>query len=243
MNLLIIFIGIIVFLLYALPLAVTKLNFGNVFGIFLGLFITVAGLFYEKILMMPYAVKIIIAIASIGFFSMFIITLFFIIIKSRKNAENKKTVIVLGCRVKWDRPSLALIERCNTAFDFLMSNPDSVAVLSGGKGKDEKISEAKCMFDILTTKGISPNRLYLEDKSTSTYENIRFSKEIIRQNNLSRNVAIATSEYHLFRAYLICKNYGMTVGTLPAKTLNFVKIPIYTREVFGVWALLLKLNH
>ena len=49
-------------------------------------------------------------------------------------------------------------------------------VVSGGKGSDEKISEAEAMANYLFSKGIARNQVILEKKSTNTYENLKFSK-------------------------------------------------------------------
>lgn len=225
-------LGIFLLIIYLAPLVETKLNIGNIFGIALGSALLLIGVTYNmlKDLLL---FKIILIILSVGTL-LFLGILCYIIHKSKRNAKNEKTVIVLGCRVKWDKPSLSLIERCRIAGEYLKENKDAVAILSGGQGKDEKISEAECMLNLLTEFGIDESRLYLENKSTSTDENIKFSNQIIEKYNLSKNVAIATSEYHEARAGIIAKRHGLNASSLPCKTLNRVKAPFYTREVFGL---------
>lgn len=117
---------------------------------------------------------------------------------------------VLGCRVKGTVPTRALMSRCKAAFDYLTENKDSVAVLSGGQGADEDISEAECMYHILTEKGIDKTRLYIENASTSTEENLKFSSDVIDKNNLSKEIVICTSEYHIYRALMIAKKQALT---------------------------------
>ena len=94
-------------------------------------------------------------------------------------------LLVLGCRVYGARPSRLLRWRADRAAKYLKAHPQSVAVLSGGQGRDEAISEAEAMRRLLTQAGIAPSRLLLEDKSTSTQENIAFSGEILAKNGLS----------------------------------------------------------
>ena len=81
------------------------------------------------------------------------------------------TVVVLGCLVRGTSPSKSMRQRLNAAQRFLNEHPDAVCVLSGGQGEDEEIAEADCMYRELTAAGIAPERLYREDRSTSTREN------------------------------------------------------------------------
>lgn len=227
-----ILIGVFVIIPYVTPLIETKLNFGNIFGIGIGLvFITIGFLFNIVKNLLIFKILISLFILCLG---LFFIILFFIISKSKKTAKAEETIIILGCRVKGDKPSLSLIERCKVASEHLKKNENAVAILSGGQGADELISEAECMKRLMLDFGIEEGRLHLENKSTSTDENIEFSKRIIEENNLSNSIAIATSEYHEARAIMIAKRYGFNAKSLPCKTLSRVKIPFYTREVFGI---------
>lgn len=231
-NIIFILIGAFVLFLYAAPLVETKLNFGNIFGISLGLMFVLIG-FLFNIIKNLLIFKIAFAFISICLLAFFII-LGYVINKSKQTATNEETIIVLGCRVKGDKPSLSLIERSRVASEHLKKNKTAVAILSGGQGDDELISESECMRRLMLEYGIDESRLYLEDKSTTTDENIAFSKKIIEENKLSKSIAIATSEYHEARALIIAKRYGFKAKSLPCHTLNRVKIPFYTREVFGL---------
>lgn len=231
-KIILLILGIIAIIIYALPLIETKLNIGNIFGITIGIcFVAVFFVFdYVKELLVFKIFSAVFIICLLIFFSI----LFYIIKKSKLSAEKEETVIVLGCRVKWDLPSLSLIERCKAAAKYLKQNEKAVAILSGGQGADENISEAECMKRLMLGFGIDEGRLFIEDKSTSTDKNIKFSKEIIEENNLSKSIAIATSEYHEARAGIIAKRHGINAKAIPCKTLNRVKAPFYTREVFGL---------
>ena len=88
-------------------------------------------------------------------------------------------VVVLGAKVNGATPSLTLKYRIDKAYDYLRENPDTVVVASGGQGPNEGISEASAMFNRFVGKGISPERILLEDRSTSTTENLVFSRECI----------------------------------------------------------------
>lgn len=234
--------GVLLFYFIA-PLFAHILNIGNLAGMIFSAAVIILGLFLNPILKLAHKIRAKKA-GKIIFDSLFvsgcsILLCFFIalgatISASGTNAQNQKTVIVLGCAVVGERPSWMLSYRIDSACKYLEEHPDSVAVLSGGQGNNEDISEAQCMFNVLTEKGIDPDRLYLEDKSTNTFENISFSKKIIDENNLSTDAAIATSSFHLKRATIIAEKQGLTPARISAYTSHFLRATYYVRDTFGV---------
>lgn len=147
-------------------------------------------------------------------------------------------ILVLGAKVNGTSPSLSLSDRIDAAERYLKSHPNTVAVLSGGQGPDEQISEAKCMYDQLTARGISPERLWQEDKATSTWENLNYSLALIEEKTGSRpsQIGLVSSEYHLFRAGLFAADCGVETVGIPAPTAWIsLRINYFLREVAGVW--------
>lgn len=147
-------------------------------------------------------------------------------------------VVVLGAGVRGTVPSLSLQERIHAAFDYLTANPDAIAVLSGGQGPGEEITEAACMYRELTEMGIDGSRLLTETSSYSTMENLQFSLKVIEEAVGTRpdRIAIISSEYHLFRAGLFAKRLGLESFGIPAKTTWFSLRLNYTlREIVAVW--------
>ena len=155
---------------------------------------------------------------------------------SAKPYTENATAIVLGCKVYGERASLSLLERLEAAYDYLVENPEADCVVSGGQGPDEAISEAECMYRWLVENGIDPSRIYKEDKSTSTEENIAFSKEVIEENGLCQKVAIITSEYHTYRAGTIAENNGLVWGACPGHTAVWLFPTYYVRELYAILA-------
>lgn len=247
-QIIIIVLGIAVIGLYLPPLILTKtLNEGNAFGYVCAVGITAVGIFLNSTIeflktqleankMAAIIILLVISIIAFSFITAFFITLNIIIRHSKNSDEKRETVIILGCKIRGSDPSLALILRAKAAAQYLKKYPDAVAIASGGQGRDENLSEAQCIFNILTESGIDESRIFIEDKSTNTDENIRFSKKIIEENKLSENIAIATSDYHQYRASLICRKYGLTPCSVSAESAKHYKATYYTREVFGVWA-------
>lgn len=151
-----------------------------------------------------------------------------------KKPSGKETIVVLGCRVYGKNPSLMLIERMDAAYDYLIKNPDTKAILSGGQGADEDISEAECMYQYLMDKGIDASRLFKEDQSTSTRENIAFSKKIIEENGFVQQIAIVTNEFHEYRAAEIAKKEGLNAKAVSAHTAWWLFPTYYMRELYGI---------
>ena len=151
-------------------------------------------------------------------------------------------VVVLGAGVRGTVPSLALRERVNAAYNYLTANPQAIAVLSGGQGPGEDITEAACMYRELTQMGIDPSRLLMEEHSGSTIENLRFSLDLLEAETGARpgKIAIVSSEYHIFRSCLFAKSLGLEAAGVPARTSWFtLRLNYYLREIVAVWKYLI----
>jgi len=148
-------------------------------------------------------------------------------------------VIILGAGVNGTTPSLTLRTRLEAALDYLEEHPDVPAVLSGGQGPGEAITEARCMADWLTARGMSPERLLLEENSTSTAENFAYSKSCLEAAGIdpdTARIAFITNDFHVYRAgYLASQaGYEQTFG-LPAKLpWRYLEVNYYLRESFAL---------
>lgn len=149
--------------------------------------------------------------------------------------QEPQAMIVLGCKVYGDRPSRMLRHRLEAAYEYLTEHPDAVAVVSGGQGADEEISEALCMYRYLTDKGISADRILMEDQSTSTEENFAFSLALLNDFGLDpTRLAVATDGYHQLRASMLAKELGIETTAVPAKTELWLLPTYWVREWFGI---------
>lgn len=145
------------------------------------------------------------------------------------------TLVVLGCKVDGNSPSKSLRRRLEAAYDYLTANENIKCVVSGGQGSNEIMSEAQCMYDYLTEKGIDKDRLYIEDKSTNTKENIIYTREIIEQNNLETEITIVTDGYHQLRANITAvKNNVNVAGAVSANTPLEILPTYWVREWFAI---------
>lgn len=144
-------------------------------------------------------------------------------------------VLVLGAGLLGDRISLTLKYRLDVAYEYLQAHPETMAVLSGGQGPGENMTEALAMEGYLVAKGIEPSRLIQEDQSTSTRENIAYTYEIFQERGEEAPaVLVVSSRFHLLRAKRIAKEAGHQVDAIGAKTLQYLIPNYYFREMFAV---------
>lgn len=144
-------------------------------------------------------------------------------------------LIVLGAGLKKDgkSPSLTLEKRLNSAIEYLGKNENAIVVVSGGLGTDKKISEGLAMKNYLISKGISETKILIEDKSTSTYENFQFSKEILNNyfgDDYKYEVAFVTNDFHVFRSNFTAKKLNFDSTHIGSDTPIYLLLPIYIRE-------------
>lgn len=229
---------------FMVPVLVGRLvHIGSITGILVCGIVALYGIFLERvngILVNIWKKKggrivlcILAGLASVILMLVVVLTVNMILAANRQPGENA-TVVVLGCRVYGEKASLSLEERLAAAEEYLVAHPQAVCILSGGQGKGEDISEAECMYRYLLERGIAQERLYREEASTSTRENLAFSMNIIEQEGLNRELAIVTSEYHEYRANLIAKEMGISSASVPASTAPWLFPAYYVRELYGI---------
>lgn len=147
-------------------------------------------------------------------------------------------LILLGAGVDGDTPSPILQDRINQAYSYLTEHPDTICIVTGGKGDDENLSEAQCMFNHLTAMGIQGGRIWMEDQATSTVENFEYSLQLLQKKtgSIPENLGVMSNEFHLFRAKLIAKSNGLDPIFVAAPTSQMmVRINYTVREIFALW--------
>lgn len=150
-----------------------------------------------------------------------------------KDFHNLDYIVVLGARVKDHGPSLILRQRLDCAIDYLVQNPGTQVIVSGGQGTDEPTTEALGMKNYLIQQGnIEESRIIMEENSFSTFENLSFSKEFIEEGS---TIGIITSNFHSFRAMRIAEelNYDNVVS-IPASSDLFLLPTNLLRESMAV---------
>ncbi|MDQ0243101.1 uncharacterized SAM-binding protein YcdF (DUF218 family) [Bacillus fengqiuensis] len=173
---------------------------------------------------------------GIGFlFVLYVLAVSVLMYSAAHDIPPKKAeyLIVLGAKVNGSDMSLSLYNRAEAAHRYLQENSETKVIVTGGKGRGEYITEAEAVETYLLDNNIGSNRILKEDKSTSTFENFLFAKDII--SDLQADVVIVSNDFHLFRARMIAERLGyMNVHTLAAPTPNVVKIQTYAREYAAI---------
>ncbi len=153
------------------------------------------------------------------------------------DAKGKKDyLLILGCRVRGSEAEETLRMRCEKAADYLKAHPETVAIACGGiVHDDQSISEAQAIEEILVSKGIEKERIIREDKSTTTVENFKNAKRIIKThgNIDDYRLALLSSDFHLMRARLIAKKAGLNCQTVSAPSPKKELTKNYIREFFA----------
>lgn len=164
---------------------------------------------------------------------MIYIMLFTCFISNKKGNDKSDYIIVLGCRInEQGKPMRVLRNRLKIAIDEFNNTKDKpFIIVSGGKGDNEPVSEASSMKEYLIDKGVDSKYIIEENKSTSTYENLLYSKKIINDKNAS--VTIVSSRYHLLRTSEIAKSLHIKASYIGSKTTVLYYPSALCREVIA----------
>ncbi len=142
-------------------------------------------------------------------------------------------VIVLGAKLYGDVPSPAFTARLKASVAYLKKHPQTLVIVTGGQGEDEWIAEAEAGKSYLMEAGIEENRILVEKRSTSTFENIKYAKPLMEGQGLK--VMISTNRFHIFRSLMIAGRFGLQPYGLPAPTPPTIILSAYMREYFALF--------
>lgn len=228
-------LGIVWFLL---PLFKLAFGVGCVFGIAVcsaGIFTVVS---YKKLCekggVKRFAVKLFSSLYVIGMVWCIYLSVLMNFASLKPPPENSD-LIVLGALVNKDgSPSKSLAQRINKAYDYMIENPESKCIVTGGQGGNEPMPEGKAQKDILVKKGIDSSRIYVEDKSKNTKENFEYSLKIIEQESFSKDFAVVTQDFHMFRAIKLGESANISVYALPIKSDPMIYPAYYGRELLSL---------
>lgn len=143
-------------------------------------------------------------------------------------------MVILGAQVKESGPSMLLQDRLNTALEYLQEYPELPVVVSGGQGDNEPESEADAMADYLIERGISEARIWREDASHNTSQNLQYSLTLLEDKGYDTSqvhLLVVSNGFHLTRVRLLAGRYGLEVSTLAAPSSHVAsRLRSYIRE-------------
>ena len=213
-------------------------KFHNLLGIIFGIGIMLSAfinqLIYEtvtKIELVGYGV-VIKKFIDIGlnaiisyFYCLMLATLYCNIMAARhKPCYDKDFVIILGAKVRDDGSLTPILKaRVDKAIQFAKEQKENakkniIYIASGGKGQDEVISEAEAMKNYLIENGVSEENIIIEDQSTNTLQNMKYSKQKINEINQDGKIIFSTTNYHVFRSGIIANNEGIDCEGIGSST-------------------------
>lgn len=134
-----------------------------------------------------------------------------------------KLMVIFGCQVKPDGPSVLLRDRLDAALTYLEEHEDVIVVVSGGKGDDEHQSEAQCMQEYLSAHGIERDRILTEGDSRNTWQNVNYTLALLEREGYDTEdgVILVSSGFHLGRIKML---WGRAAGT--TATVSAIAAPV-----------------
>lgn len=224
--------GVLLLCNAALLAVIANLNIGLLPVVALGAMLTLYGALFDKFK----GKKIVHIFVSLVLVVLLSFGSFLAIYGGNDNADyTEQTVIVLGCGIRGERVSVGLAKRLDKAAEYHGQNPDAVIIVSGGQGPQEDIPEALAMKRYLTEKGIDEKKIIMEDKSTSTITNFKYSHEIMKERGLADDsVVFVTNGYHVYRAASYAKAEGLEVTHLGTDIIWYTIPMNYMREMLAV---------
>jgi len=178
---------------------------------------------WKKIRTILVGILLIYALVDLG-----LIVLGVIAAQSDLSPDKEMTMVILGTDTKGDQPGSLLKPRLDRAIEYLKKSPDTKVIVSG-KGRGE-YTEAEVMMKYLIDHDIDSKRILQENRAQSTRENLIFSKEIAKKENVSERFLVVTNNYHQLRASIYAKDYGVVTEALSAPTTWYMLFPLSERE-------------
>lgn len=159
------------------------------------------------------------------------------------NYDKTTVVLVFGCRTYGMTPGRTLRSRLDRAYEILAENSTALCVVSGGQGPNETVTEAVSMRGYLIDRGIDEKRIYAEDNSHNTTENIKYIKQLLDEKGLSDAAIVCVSSiYHLPRIRMMAAYNDIPVFTVPADTPNIYLAFSDTVREYMAWVKAIILN-
>ncbi|MGN0165766.1 MAG: YdcF family protein [Lachnospiraceae bacterium] len=193
---------------------------------------------YDFLKVIPKWILLVIAtcILTVGL----LVLILFGCVMSKMNAspdKNADYVIVLGAQIRGENITRSLKYRLDKAIEYFETNADCMIIVSGGRGEGEAVSEASAMKKYLCQHGIPEEKIIMEEKSTTTNENLRFSHEIIKsRGDENANIVICSNNFHIFRALKLAEKIGIENAMgLAAKSDSILQFNYMIRDSLAIF--------
>ena len=139
-------------------------------------------------------------------------------------------VVVLGAGLIGDQVTPLLASRIEKGIAIYQKHPGSKLIMSGGQGPDELMAEGQSMANYALEKGVPAEDILIENQSTNTEENLKFSYALMKPGS---RFALVTNYYHVFRALLLARKLKIKCIGYGARTKFYFSLNAFIREFVG----------
>ena len=139
-------------------------------------------------------------------------------------------VVVLGAGLIGDQVTPLLASRIEKGIAIYQKHPGSKLIMSGGQGPDELMAEGQAMANYAFEQGIPVEDIVIENQSTNTEENLKFSYALMKPGS---RFALVTNYYHVFRALLLARKLKIKCVGYGARTKFYFSLNAFIREFVG----------
>ncbi|GAA0071659.1 YdcF family protein [Clostridium sardiniense] len=241
MNILLLILGIICLVYFVFVNVVFGYTTFSSFYLVVGLIMIVYYFSVKKLMQFSWFKEIIkpLRILLIVGIIIFIVVEGMIIMYPKKSAEKSEYVLVLGAGIRGENLTTTLRDRLNAAIRYMdETNFKGDIIVSGGQGPGESITEAEAMRRYLVKEGINNDKIILENKSTNTFQNFKYTKEKIEDEEkidiANADVTVITTDFHALRSSIIAKRNGYENIKFYSSNTEWYLVPsMYAREFFA----------
>lgn len=153
--------------------------------------------------------------------------------------------IVLGAGLLGKEVTPLLAGRINKGLEIRNKQGSGKLIFSGGQGPDELIPEGEAMSNYALDQGTPPEFVLKETESTNTYQNIKFSKEIIDadwSHDTDPKIAIVTNNYHVLRGLMQARDLGLNCVGYGSKSKFYFSLNAFLREFVAYLQMTFKIH-
>lgn len=241
MNILLLILGIICLVYFAFVNLVFGYTTFSSFYLVVGLIMIVYYFSVKKLMQFSWFKEIMkpLRILLIVGIIIFIVVEGMIIMYPKKSVEKSDYVLVLGAGIRGENLTTTLRDRLNAAIKYMdETNFKGDIIVSGGQGPGESITEAEAMRRYLVKEGINNDKIILENKSTNTFQNFKYTKEKIEDEEkidiVNADVTVITTDFHALRSSIIAKRNGYENIRFYSSNTEWYLVPsMYAREFFA----------
>ena len=193
---------------------------------------------------------LLLVVFTVFYFSFLVLSfvLYTVFIQIMPHRMNFDYVIIHGCGLAdGERLTKLLSNRVDKAIEIYQKcRVKPVIIPSGGRGSDEKRSEAEAMRDYLLSRGVPETHILPEDRSATTRENLLNSKRLIDERAGGKKTALVSSNYHIYRCLRLARDVDLKCTGIGAPVALYYWpsalirefIAVFVTKRFLIWALI-----